>query len=144
MEISRSIVIDRAPQEVFALVDEPSRYPEFFIGITRWEPMTKKLKGVGAKYRVLMRIGSIEAGGVVRVVERRKPKLIRWEAEQGIHQSGRWILEPSDEGTRLSLEVDFDLSGGPVGALVARMTGRIVRRNMWATLLAARRILESV
>jgi ribosome-associated toxin RatA of RatAB toxin-antitoxin module len=143
MEISRSIVIDRAPQEVFALVDEPSRYPEFFIGITRWEPMTKKLKGVGAKYRVLMAVGSIEAGGVVRVVERKKPKLIRWEAEQGIHQSGRWTLEPSDEGTRLSLEVDFDLSGGPVGALVARMTGRIVRRNMWATLLAARRILES-
>lgn len=36
----------------------------------------------------------------------------------------------------------YDLSGGPLGRLVEHLTGRIVERNLWATLLAARRILE--
>lgn len=143
MQISRSIVIERTPTQVFTLVDDTSRYPEFFVGITRWQPKTKKQKGVGAKYRVLMQVGSIQAGGTIRVTERKQPKVIRWEAEQGIDQSGSWLLEPVEEGTNLTLEVSFDLSGGPIGALVSRMTGRIVSRNMWATLLAVRRLLES-
>ncbi|MEA2447233.1 MAG: hypothetical protein QOK47_870, partial [Actinomycetota bacterium] len=110
---------------------------------TKWEPKTRKRKGVGAKYRVLMQVGSIEAGGIINVTERKQSKSIRWEAEQGIQQSGAWTLEPTDDGTRVTLEIDFDLSGGPLGALVSRMTGRIVSRNMWATLLAVRRLVEA-
>jgi ribosome-associated toxin RatA of RatAB toxin-antitoxin module len=142
MKITKSIEIERKPEEVFELVDDPGRYPEFFVGITRWESRSKKRRGVGAKYRVLMKVGSIEAGGIVRVTLRSEPEAIEWVAERGIRQEGRWRLEPSGSGTVLSLEVEYDLSGGPVGALVEHLTGRIVGRNMWATLLALRRLLE--
>jgi ribosome-associated toxin RatA of RatAB toxin-antitoxin module len=144
MKIQRTIEIDRDPETVFELVDDPGRYRDFFVGITKWEPRSKKLRGVGARYRVLMKVGSIEAGGTVRVTRRTEPETIEWAAEQGIRQQGCWSLEPSPSGgTRLTLEIDFDLSGGPVGALVARLAGRIVARNMWATLLAVRRVLEA-
>jgi ribosome-associated toxin RatA of RatAB toxin-antitoxin module len=143
MKIKKSIDIDRDQETVFQLVDDPGRYPEFFSGITKWEPRSKKLRGVGARYRVLMKVGSIEAGGIVRVTQWTEPKAIKWEAERGVRQQGRWQLRGNGAGgTRLTLEIDFDLSGGPVGALVERLAGRIVARNMWATLLAARRILE--
>jgi ribosome-associated toxin RatA of RatAB toxin-antitoxin module len=143
MKIRKSIQIERKPEEVFELVDDPGRYPEFFVGITRWEPRSKKLRGVGARYRVLMKVGSIEAGGIVRVTERLEPEVIEWVAESGIRQEGRWGISPSDDGATLTLDIAYDLSGGPVGSLVERLTGRIVGRNMWATLLAARRLLES-
>jgi ribosome-associated toxin RatA of RatAB toxin-antitoxin module len=144
MRIHKSIQIDRDPESVFELVDDPGRYEEFFVGITKWEPRSKKRRGVGARYRVLMKVGSIEAGGLVRVTHRVEPKSIEWVAEQGVRQEGRWELHENETGgTTLTLEIDFDLSGGPVGALVARLAGRMVARNMWATLLAARRILES-
>ena len=143
MELSETILIAATPAEVFELVDDPARYHEFFVGVTRWEPRSKKLRGVGAKFRVLMQVGSIQAGGTVRVVERKRPKLIRWESEQGIHQAGAWSLEKVEDGTELTLDIEFDLSGGHVGALVARLAGRIVARNMWATLMAARRVVES-
>jgi ribosome-associated toxin RatA of RatAB toxin-antitoxin module len=143
MLIRRSIEIERAPEKVFDLVDDPRRYPEFFVGITKWESRSRKKRGVGARYRVLMKVGSIEAGGTVKVTHRAVPKAIKWVAESGIHQQGRWRLRPSDSGTELTLEIAYDLSGGPIGALVARLAGRIVARNLWATLLAARRLLES-
>ena len=141
--ITRSIRIEHPPDEVFALVDDPTRYPDFFKGITRWESRSKRERGVGARYRVLMKVGSIEAGGTVVVTERIDNRLITWKAEQGIRQEGGWELRPLDgNATELSLEVTFDLSGGPLGALVERMTGRIVSRNLWATLLTARRLVE--
>ncbi|HEX2296610.1 MAG TPA: SRPBCC family protein, partial [Actinomycetota bacterium] len=69
--IRRSIAIDAPRDRVFDLVDDPGRYPEFFVGITKWEPRSKKRRGVGAKYRVLMQVGSIEAGGTIRVTARK-------------------------------------------------------------------------
>lgn len=141
--VTRSIVVDRPADEVFALVDAPSRYPEFFRGITRWESRSKRKRGVGARYRVLMKVGSIEAGGTIVVTERIENRRIGWTAEKGIRQDGRWELRPvDDDATELELEVTFDLSGGPVGALVERIAARIVSRNLWATLLAARRLVE--
>lgn len=141
--IRRCIAIEAARSRVFELVDDPGRYPEFFVGITKWEPRSKKRRGVGAKYRVLMQVGSIEAGGTVRVTERTVNRTIEWTWEQGIHQWGRWTLEDAGDATELTLEVRYDLSGGPLGRLVEHLTGRIVERNLWATLLAARRLVEN-
>ena len=59
--IRRSIVIDAPAKRVFELVDDPSRYPDFFVGITKWEPRSRKRRGTGAKYRVLMQVGRSEA-----------------------------------------------------------------------------------
>lgn len=141
--IRKSIVIEAPRGRVFALVDDPRRYPEFMVGMTKWEPRSKKRRGPDAKYRVLMQVGSIEAGGTIRVTERKVNDSIAWTWEQGIQQSGRWVLRDADEGTELELEVRYDLSGGPLGRLVEHLTGRIVERNLWATLLSARRLLEA-
>ncbi len=142
MKLHRAVLIDRASRDVFALVSDPERLAGFFVGITRWEVKSRQRRGKGAKYRVLMRVGSIEAGGVLRLTGWREPELIEWEAESGITQRGRWEVRPAaGGGSELHLEIDFSLEG-PGSWLVERLAGRSVARNMTATLLAARRILE--
>ena len=66
---------------------------------------------------------------------RRKQGRFRIEGPQSV----RSLLAHRPE---LALEVSIDLSGGPVGDLVERVAGRILSRNLRATLLAARRLLE--
>lgn len=141
MRVERSIVVGGSPSEVFALVSDPARYCEFFQGVTRWKPLSENT-GLGARYRVLMQVGSIEAGGTVRVTEWVSEQTIAWEAETGVRQRGSWTLDDDPSGTRVTLAVEYSLSGGPAGWLVERMAGRIVGRHLWATLLAARRIIE--
>jgi uncharacterized membrane protein len=96
---------------------------------------------VGAKYRVLVKVGSIEAGGTLVVTEWKPNRTIAWESTDGVDQRGRWRLVRTRSGTELSLEVEYTLPG-PFGWIVERLAGRALARDMMATLLAARRILE--
>jgi ribosome-associated toxin RatA of RatAB toxin-antitoxin module len=140
--VRRRIRIEADAKSVFKLIGDPDRYPDFFVGITRWESRSRTKRAAGARYRVLMRVGSIEAGGTIKVERWEEPDLITWTWEQGVHQEGRWELNEVEGGTDLTWEIAFDLSGGPAGRLVEQIAGRIVGRNMWATLLAARRLIE--
>lgn len=139
--LHRSLLIDRTPHDVFALVSDPDRFAQFFVGMTLWEPRSRRRRGKGARYKVLMRVGSIEAGGIVRITEWREDDLVAWEAESGIDQRGQMTVRPTAGGTELHLEIEFALDG-PGSWLVEQIAARIVGRNMSATLLAARRILE--
>ena len=142
IRLTQTNVNDEDPKKIFSLISDPSRYPEFFVGITRWKPMTRKKRGEGARYRVLMAVGSIEAGGTVEVTRWEENVMIAWSSEAGIDQRGRWEIHPTAEGSELLLQIEFALSGGPVGWMVERLAGKTVTRNMWATLLAAGRLVE--
>jgi ribosome-associated toxin RatA of RatAB toxin-antitoxin module len=139
--VCRSILVRCDPDAVFDLLADVEAYPTFLRGFSRWEQVGDEPLGEGARFRVLMQVGSIEAGGVIRVVTWDRPDTIAWRAERGVDSRGRWRIEPTASGTRLTLEIAFELDG-PVRWLVERLTARIVDRNVQATLLAARRLLE--
>ena len=142
IKIQRSIEVERDAGTVFGLIDDPARYPDFFVGITKWELCSEKRHGLGATFRVLMQVGPIEAGGVVKVTDWQEPTTIAWRSGRGTHLQGRWTVTPHEDGSSdLALEIGYDLAGGPIGLLVERIVGRIVGGNMQASLLAARRIL---
>jgi ribosome-associated toxin RatA of RatAB toxin-antitoxin module len=141
VRIERRILIERPPKDVFDLVSDPTAYDEFFVGISLWEPRSRKRRGVGARFKVLMQVGSIHAGGVLRVTKWKVPERIAWRSESGVELYGSWTVREAQAGSELSYEIDYSLPG-PFGWLAERLTGRIVDRNARATLLAARRILE--
>ena len=141
MKLSRSVLIERPAKDVFGLVSDLARGPEWFAGITRWEPRSRTRKDVGARYRVLVKVGAVEAGGTLVVTAWDPPRSIAWESLSGIEQRGRWRLRKSGPGTELTLEVEYTLPGA-AGWLAERLAGRAISRDMTATLLAARRILE--
>ena len=63
---------------MWSFVDDPARYLHFMSGITRWEVVGEQARGVGARYRMLMRVGSAEIGGLVEVVEHDEPRDMAW------------------------------------------------------------------
>lgn len=140
--LRRQIVVESEAGAVFEVISDPGRYPEFFHGLTRWKLLSDE-PGPGARYRVLMKVGAIEAGGTVVVTAWDEDRRIAWKHEQGIHQHGSWQLTPAEDGTEVTLEIGFDLSGGLAGKLVEHLAGRIVARNMRAALLGLRRLAES-
>jgi uncharacterized membrane protein len=140
--LSSEIDIARPPDEVFAFLDDPSRYCDFFIGLSQWQPLTEGLMSAGARYRVVLDVGSAHVGGTIRILRHEPGRLIAWESESGLAQSGSWRLSETPDGTHLVLTLGFELQGGPLGWLVERLAGQVVSRDLRATLLAVRRRLE--
>jgi len=133
-----------SPDVVWAFVSNPARYLEFMSGITRWEVTGEHARGVGARYRMLMQVGSAEVGGLVEVVEWQDRRDIAWTSVTGLDQRGRWRLrERSDGGTAVELRLAYGVAGaGLTGWLAERIAARTVERNLRQSVTRLTRMVE--
>ena len=69
MRIEETVRIDAPAEEIWGIVTDPEQYTSFAHAITLWEPEGDKDRGLGARYRIRMRAGSAEVGGLVEIVE---------------------------------------------------------------------------
>src|SRR4051812_44189550 len=118
MRLRTAIDISAPAEAIWAFIDDPSRYLHFMSGITRWEVVGEQASGKGARYRMLMHVGSAEVGGLVEVVEHDPGRDMAWVSVVGIDQRGRWRLREKsrDAGTPPSTKVELRLSYGVAGS----------------------------
>ncbi len=144
MRIAESAVVAAPPDLVWDQVSDPARMLHFFAGVTRWEVDGERRSGLGARYRMLMRVGSAEVGGLIEVVEYHPAHDLAWTSVTGIDQHGRWRLREAGSGcTRVELRLQFGVAGGGLWSWLAeQLAGPIVRGNVKRTLAQLKRIVE--
>jgi carbon monoxide dehydrogenase subunit G len=144
MRIAEHVDVAASRALVWEQISDPARVLDFFAGVTRWEVESAEPAGLGARYRMLMRVGSAEVGGLIEVVEFRPECDLAWTSVTGIDQRGRWRLRGGrDGGTRLELRLQFALAGGGISSWLAeQLAGPIVRGNVKRTLAQVKRAVE--
>ena len=113
MRVAATIQVSAPAELVWEFIADPERYLHFMAGITRWEVMSDDPTGLGARYRMLMRVRSAEIGGLVEVVEWEPCRDMAWISVTGIDQRGRWRLRERRPGRT---DVEFRLSYGVAGS----------------------------
>jgi carbon monoxide dehydrogenase subunit G len=63
MRAAAATTIAAPIETVFDVVSDPERALSFMSGVTRWEIEGSEHTGLGARYRMLLRVGSAEVGG---------------------------------------------------------------------------------
>jgi uncharacterized membrane protein len=116
MRLNESVVISAPPKLVWDYVVDPANVLHYMSGVTRWEVRGEKATGLGARYRVLFRVGAVETGGLIEVVEFDETRDMAWSSVTGIDQRGRWRLRELDDGRT---KVEFRLAYGVAGAGIA-------------------------
>jgi uncharacterized membrane protein len=145
MRVESAIDVAAPPQLVWEFVTDPTRYLHFMSGITRWEVVSEQDRGLGARYRTLMRVGSAEVGGLIEVVECDEPRDLAWTSVTGIDQRGRWRLRERAGGarTRVELRMQYGVAGaGITGWLAEQVAAPAVRENLRRSLQELRRQAE--
>lgn len=144
MRVSANVQIAAPIDSVFAVASDPERALSFMSGITRWEVVSEEPTGLGARYRMLLRVGSAEVGGLVEVVEFREPCDLAWNSVTGIDQRGRFRLRTQDSGrTRVELRLAYGVAGAGLGGWVAeRLAAPTVQRHLQQTLRQLKRLVE--
>ena len=145
MRVSAQIEVAAPHELVWAFVTDPTRTLHFMSGITRWEVASPGTdRGLGARYRMLMRVGSAEVGGLIETVEYVEPYDVAWTSVTGIDQRGRWRLRHNGPNrTRVELRLSYGVAGaGIFGWIAERVAAPSVRDNLRRTLLELRRQVE--
>jgi uncharacterized membrane protein len=131
-------------EQVWSIVTDPERVLSFMSGVTRWEVVGPHPTGLGARYRVLLRLGAAEVGGVIEVVEWTAPCELAWTSVTGVDQRGRWRLREAPGGrTRIELRLAYGVAGaGLAGWLAERIAAPTVSAHMRRTMQQLRRLVE--
>jgi carbon monoxide dehydrogenase subunit G len=146
MRVAAQIHVNAPPEAVWAFIDDPSRYLHFMSGITRWEVAGDQVTGLGARYRMLMHVGSAEIGGLIEVVEHDVPCDMAWVSIVGIDQRGRWrvrALSDSADACRVELRLSYGVAGsGIFGWLAEQVAAPTVRGHLRRSLQQLKRQVE--
>jgi uncharacterized membrane protein len=144
MRISASIQVSATADVVWSFIDDPSHYLHFMSGVTRWEVVGERASGEGARYRMLMRVGSAEIGGLIEVVEHEEPRELAWNSVTGIDQRGRWRLRERELGrTDVELRLSYGVAGAGIGGWLAeRIAAPTVRGHLRRSLQQLKRQVE--
>jgi uncharacterized membrane protein len=147
VRVAAQIDVNTPPEAVWAFIDDPGRYLHFMSGVTRWEVVGDRPNGLGARYRMLMRVGSAEVGGLIEVVEHTPACDMAWVSVVGIDQRGRWRVRPSGTEdaprTQVELRISYGVAGaGVFGWLAEHVAARTVRGHLRRSLQQLKRQVE--
>jgi uncharacterized membrane protein len=144
MRVAARIDVAAPAELIWRFVTDPTRTLHFMSGVTRWEVASERDRGLGARYRTLMRVGSAEVGGLIETVEYDEPCDLAWTSVTGIDQRGRWRLRSSGPGrTRVELRLSYGVAGSGISGWIAeQVAAPTVRGNLRRSLLELKRQVE--
>ena len=144
MRINRATLLAAPMEDVWAIVTDPERVLDYMSGVTRWEVAGARATGLGARYRMLFRVGAAEVGGLVEVVEFDEPCDFAWTSVTGLDHRGRWRLREMPGGrTRIELRLSYVVEGaGLSGWIAERVAAPTVSGHVRRTLEQLTRVVE--
>lgn len=144
MRVSAQIEVSAPREVVWEWVTDPSRVLHYMGGITRWEVLSEQQRGVGARYRMLMRVGSAEIGGIVEVVEYDAPSDMAWHSVTGLDQRARFRLRAlRHDRTRVEFRLAYGVAGAGLGGWIAeQLAAPTVRGHLKRSMQQLKRQVE--
>jgi len=130
MRVERRCVINADRDAVWKIVSDPDCYPSFMTNLERWETASEQRSGVGARYTVHWKIGSVPVGGLVEVVEFDDRRDLAWVGITGVNLRGRIRLRDAGDGrTKVTFRLSYQAWAGysvisPTGSPCARWVAR--------------------
>jgi uncharacterized protein YndB with AHSA1/START domain len=139
-----AVEISRPPPEVFAFVAEPLEMPLWYGAVDHVAKTTNGPTGLGARYEVVRSLPGGQTLNDVEVIEHQLDRHVTLESRSGPTPFRyRYALEPTGQGTRLTLAGHISNAGlpGPMGQLDGLAT-QLFKRGMRHNLNQLKRIIE--
>jgi uncharacterized protein YndB with AHSA1/START domain len=114
-----TVEITRLPEEVFAYVTDPSRFPEWQQDAVRGGREGGDPPGVGSRFTTTRRIGRLERTTTSEITESNPPGSWAYHGIDGpIRASTHVTVESLGEGARSHVTIDVAFEGHGIGKLL--------------------------
>lgn len=130
--ITKTIEIDRRPEDVFAYLDEHERHREWQREIVSAKVQTEGSVRVGTRVSETRKLGGREQDTSYEITEHDPPRRSSFRGVAGpVRPVGTVTVEPVGDGSRSSVSIDFDLVGhGWLGRVIAPLARRRARKTI--------------
>ncbi|GAC1646538.1 MAG: hypothetical protein NVS9B11_18540 [Candidatus Dormibacteraceae bacterium] len=143
VEFAADVTVKCQPERAFDYFADHRHVAAVLDGVTRWEPIGAKTKGLGARFDVEMTAIGIPLKSVLRLNRWRRPHEIGWISESGlIKQEGGFTFTKVSGGVHVELRIAYEPPASFIGAAIARRLDGTVRRRLKAALERIRDELE--
>lgn len=129
--ITHSAILPAPPDKVFALLERVEDFAEYSDLITAIEPLGEE------RYHWHVHAVGMDWTFAVQITEKIAPTKLAWESTEGIHNQGHYNLEAVDEGTRVTLTLEYQIRNRLLAKAVDRAARPLVAK-------VSKQILERV
>jgi uncharacterized membrane protein len=144
LEFSAAVTVKCPPDRAFDWFADYRHVAEVLEGVSRWEPIGTKTRGVGARYNVEMMALGVPLKSVLRLNRWRRPHEIGWASISGlIKQEGRFTFNEVDGGVHIELRISYEPPAAFIGAAIAKRLESVVKGRLESSLERIRDKLES-
>lgn len=124
--VEQYVEIDAPVGKVFAYVDDFSTTKDWMYGLTKIDPVTDQLRGVGAQYDGVMRVG-VPLKARIECTAWEQDRLIELTSVKGIQTTQRWsFTDLGSDRTRVDAWISYTLPGGPAGKAIEKAVKPVV------------------
>lgn len=143
LEFVAAVTAKATPERAFEYFADYHHVAQVLEGVTRWEPVGGRARGIGARYRVELKALGLPLRNVLRLDRWRPPEEIGWVSESGlVKQEGRFHFGRVKDGVRIELRIAYEPPASVIGSAVARRLDPMVRARLQHALERIRDLLE--
>lgn len=117
-EIHNRATVDAPIEKVFDFVDDPERFPTYVPNVDRVADLVRTEKRLGDSFRVIYKVLGMTFDEKFTVTEYQRPNRLRSAFAGGMNGTFAWSFEREGEQTRVNVDVDYQMAGGPIGKAV--------------------------
>jgi hypothetical protein len=145
LEFGAAVTARTTPERAFEYFADYHHVAQVVEGVTRWEPVGGRTRGVGARYRVEMRALGLPLRNVLRLDRWRPPEEIGWISDSGlVKQEGRFRFTRVEAGeVKIELRIAYEPPASVIGTAIARRLDPMVRARLQHALERIRDVLEA-
>jgi uncharacterized membrane protein len=141
--ITKSVEINRRPEDVFAYLDEVERHGEWQTEIVSAKIETEGPVGVGTRVHETRRQGGRELDTSYEITEHAPPRKSSFRGVTGpVRPVGTVTVEPVGDGSSSRVTIDFNLVGHGLGKLIAPLARHQAPKSIEASQQALKEQLE--
>lgn len=119
------------PEAAFAWIADYRNVPRVLDGVSRWEPVSGRTEGKGARFDVEMRTLGVPLSSELELVEWEPPRRIAWSSRGGlIRQEGGWTIVKRGDGVDVTLTIEYEPPAAAIGNLLAGPVEALARRRL--------------
>ena len=125
--IEKLIEIKAPPEKVFNYIKDLKKQPEWMPSIKSHKITSERKEGTGITTHCITEPGGRRVEWDSELTEWEANKKIAWECKPPLRNKGSFSLEPLDDGTRVTFEMNYELPYSVIGKIIDRLK---VRKDM--------------